>query len=109
MIKGSQTLTKIFPPSFQPEASRKGIGSIYTADRDACMAYRFYFYYQILRYRFDDAICDMEKEFFISGTTIIGRLTANDALLKDIQLNAPSRTQLRKRYPHLNWDVKTAL
>jgi len=104
MIRGAQTITSIFPPAFEPDASRKGKRNIYTLDRDACMAYRFYFYYHILRKRFDDAIADMEKEFFIAGTTIIRQLTENDSLLKDIKQNAPSRKQLSKRYPHFNWN-----
>lgn len=104
MIRGSQTLTAIFPKSIKPEAKNKGNKGIYTDERDACLAYRFYFYYHIARKRLDDAVADMEKEFFISSTTIIGRLTDNDLLLKDIAANAPTRSQLRKRYPHFNWN-----
>lgn len=104
MIKGSQTLTSIFPPAFSPDAKRKGKKSIFIQDRDACMAYRFYFYYQLKRYRLDDAIVDMEKEFFIAGTTIIRLLTENDSLLKDIKANSPTSKQLARRYPHFNWN-----
>ncbi|TZF81806.1 hypothetical protein FW774_17265 [Pedobacter sp. BS3] len=103
MIRGSQTLTAIFPAAFTPDSSRKGKKSVFTAERDTCLAYRFYYYYHIARKRFDDAIAIMEKEFFIAGTTIIARLTENDALLKDIKQNNPDRAALRKRYPHFNW------
>lgn len=104
MIRGSQTITAIFPKAIKADPNRKGNKGIYTAERDAALCYRFYFYYHILRKRFDDAVADMEKEFFISSTTIIGRLTENDALLKDIAGNSPSRNALRKRYPHFNWN-----
>ncbi len=76
---------------------------MFTMDRDVCLAYRFYFYYQVLRKRFDDALSDMEREFFISSATISARLTENDVLLKDIISNKPTRAALKKRYPHLNW------
>ncbi|WP_145859065.1 hypothetical protein [Pedobacter suwonensis] len=102
MIRGSQTLTSIFPPA--PEAKNKGKRNVYALDRDTCMSYRFYYYYHLERKRFDDAILDMEKEFFISGRTIADRLTENNELLKDIALNAPSRKQLKQRYPHFNWN-----
>jgi hypothetical protein len=104
MIRGSQTLTAIFPPAIKPDAKNKGNKGLYTVERDICLAYRFYYYYHIARKRFDDAIADMEKEFFISASTIVGRLTDNDVLLKDITANAPTRPQLRKRYPHFNWN-----
>ncbi|QNK63961.1 hypothetical protein H7F33_05570 [Pedobacter sp. PAMC26386] len=103
MIRGSQTLTSIFPPAFENKAT-KGKRNAYALDRDACMSYRFYYYYHLQRKRFDDAIADMEKEFFISGRTIADRLTENNDLLKDIAQNAPDRKQLRQRYPHFNWN-----
>lgn len=73
-------------------------------DRDVAICYRFYYHYQILRKRFDDIPLDLEKEFFISSSTIVKRLTENNSLLKDINQNAPTRAQLRQRYPHLNWN-----
>lgn len=103
MIRGSQTLTSIFPPAFQADATRKGKRNIYVTERNDCMAHRFYYYYHILKKRFDVAVADMEKEFFISGSTIINCLTEGDANLKEIVALSPDKTTLRKKYPHLNW------
>lgn len=82
---------------------RTGIKGVYTANRDMCLCYRFYYYYEISKLRFDIAIAHMENEFWISADTITARITANDSLLKDICNNAPSKASLRRRYPHLTW------
>nr|WP_067054094.1 hypothetical protein [Mucilaginibacter sp. L294] len=100
-IRGTQTLTAIFT---EPEPKLRKVNGSFLEDRDMAMCYRFYFYYHIIRQRLDDIPNIMEKEFYIGATTIFKRLTANDSLLKDINQNAPTRAQLRKRYPHLNWD-----
>lgn len=103
MIRGSQTLQSLFPPAFEPDASRKGKRNIYVQERNDCMAHRFYYYYHLLKKRFDVAVADMENEFFISGSTIIAALTENDAKLKEVIAASPDRNALRKAYPHLNW------
>ena len=68
------------------------------------MTYRFYYYYHIVKKRFDNAVADMEKEFFISATTIIARVTENNDLLKKIIAEAPERKHLRRMYPQFNWN-----
>ena len=103
MQRGSQTLTSIFSAD-NKTTSEKKVKGVQTAERDAALAYRFYYYYELKRTRFDDILPDLEREFFIASNTIVERLTVNDTLLKDIKLNAPTRTQLRKRYPHFNWN-----
>lgn len=104
MIRGAQTITSLFPPAFETDATRKGKRSVFASERDACMAYRFYFRYHILRERFDDSVANMEKEFFLSGRTIVDKITELQPLIKDIIGNNPDRKQLRNRYPHFNWN-----
>lgn len=96
MIRGSQTITKIFADEMPKVV--KG-----TFDRDACLCYRYYYYYEILQRRHDRAIEALEPEFFISQDTITKRLTACADLLKDIAVNKPTRNQLRRKYPHFVW------
>ena len=104
MIRGSQTVTSIFPTAIQTESARKGNKGVYTEDRDICLCYRYYYYYQLKRIRMDDAIVNLEREFFISSTTIMARLVEYADLLKDIVGNNPTRAKLRKKYPHFVWD-----
>lgn len=103
MIRGSQTITSIFPTAIKPE-SRKANKGIYTQDRDVCLCYRYYYHYEISRTRMDDAVATMENEFFISASTIMARLVDYADLLKDIVNNKPSKTELRKKYPQFVWN-----
>ncbi len=100
MIKGRQTLTKIFTSEIQ----RQGIQGNATQDRDICLCYRYYYYYEILQIRHDKTIENLEPEFFISQDTITKRLTACADLLKDLVYNKPTRSQLKRKYPHLVWN-----
>lgn len=103
MIRGSQTITSIFPTALKNQDSRKVSKGIYTQERDICLCYRYYYYYEISRIRIDDTIASMEKEFFVSAKTIMSRLLDYSDLLKDIVHNKPSKIELRKKYPQFVW------
>lgn len=103
MIRGSQIITKIFPNAVHTNSHKSNKG-VYTEERDICLCYRYYHYYQIQRLRMDDTIAILEKEFFISSSTIMIRLVDYADLLKDIVNNKPSKASLRKKYPHLVWN-----
>jgi len=102
MIRGSQTLTAIFINDNRD----KKVNGAFTNDRDVAMAYRFYYHYNIIRRRFDDIPDILEREFFISSTTVVKKLTEYNHLLKDIKANTPSRDELKQRYPHFNWSER---
>lgn len=98
--RGSHTVASIFRPAIQP-SKRKGV---YTRDRDICICYRYYYHYEINRIRMDDAVSLLEKEFFLSSSTIMTKLVDYADLLKDIVNNEPNRKELRDKYPHFSWN-----
>ena len=104
MIRGSQTITSIFPTAIQSDSARKSNKGVYTIERDMCLCYRYYYHYEINRIRMDDAVATMEAEFFISASTIMARLVDYADLLKDIVNNKPTKTDLRKKYPQFVWN-----
>lgn len=104
MIRGTQTISSIFNTPIKPEKSRKSQKGVYTEERDICLCYRYYYHYEIVRDRPDDVLLNMEKEFFISATTIMARLVDYAGLLKDIVNNKPTRSQLKKKYPQFVWN-----
>jgi hypothetical protein len=104
MIRGSQTVTSIFPNAIQTNIARKSIKGVYTEERDICLCYRYYYHYEIQRIRMDDAVAAMEKEFFISASTIMARLVDYADLLKDIVNNKPTKNTLRRKYPQFVWN-----
>lgn len=104
MIRGTQTVISLFPNAIKTASKKGGNKGIYTFDRDVCICYRYYFHYEVSRVRHDDVLTYLEKEFFISATTIMDRLTDNAGLLKDIVNNKPSRISLKRKYPHFSWN-----
>ena len=52
----------------------------------------------------DDAVATLEREFFISASTIMARLVDYADLLKDIVNNEPTKIDLRKKYPQFVWN-----
>lgn len=104
MIRGSQTISQIFPSAIKTESSRKGNKGIYTQERDTCMCYRYFYYHQIHKIRLDDAVVKMEKDFFIGASTIMSRLVECSNILKDIVDQNPTLNELRKQYPQFNWN-----
>ncbi|WP_336834063.1 hypothetical protein [Sphingobacterium siyangense] len=104
MIRGSQTIASIFPTAIDPQESKKLRKGVYTEDRDICLCYRYYYHFEIIRNRPDDVLASMEKEFFISASTIMARLVDCSDLLKDIVNNKPTRTMLKKKYPWFSWN-----
>lgn len=102
MIRGTQTVLSLFPNAIK--TNPKGNKGIYTFDRDVCICYRYYFHYEVARKRHDDVLAYLEKEFFISASTIMARLTDNADLLKDIVNNKPNTSSLKRKYPHFSWN-----
>ena len=52
----------------------------------------------------DDAAATMEKEFFVSASTIMTRLVDYADLLKSIVYNKPSKKELRGKYTQFVWN-----
>ncbi|SMO48244.1 hypothetical protein [Solitalea koreensis] len=102
-MRNQLALTSIFPAAFEPVVSNKGKRNMYAVKRDECMAYRFYYHYHLQRCRFDDAIANMEHEFWLSGSTITNYLTRNNARLKEIIAQKPGTSDLKKLYPSFSW------
>jgi hypothetical protein len=73
-------------------------------ERNMLLLYRFYFLIEINRMRYDDALKQLEKEFFIVEARIVVVLSDNDdQLRKIVKEEKPDRSGLEKVYPHINW------
>lgn len=104
MIRGRQTIETFFPSNINDEKTKNRKNGAFTAERNECLITRFYFYYHIQKRRFDTTLEVMEKEFFISMTTITNYISTNGDLLKELIAQDLTARDLRKKYPHLKWD-----
>lgn len=97
MIRGSQTVTKVFEKE-QPSQERN-----ITEVRDTCLCYRYYYYYELKGNRHDDIVRQLASEFFISQDTVSKRLYYSVDLIKTIVQDKPTLRQLSLKYNHLIW------
>ncbi|OJX37175.1 MAG: hypothetical protein BGO87_12750 [Flavobacteriia bacterium 40-80] len=67
------------------------------------MLHRYYFHAEINRYRYDDCIAHLEKEFYLTAPRIIVVLSASVDQLSQIVNEKPTLPELSKKFPHFNW------
>ncbi|WP_223225091.1 hypothetical protein [Sphingobacterium cavernae] len=95
---------KAFEPAVKSDSNRKSKKGAYTIERDECILYRYYYYCEIKQIRFDVALQSLESEFFITSTTIAAIITNLSNDLKKIVNEKPLKRELKKKYPHLDWN-----
>ena len=101
--RGQTTLfTNIFITD-TPNTDRKGQRNVLIDRRDEALAYRYYFHIEILRKRYDDALKDLENEFFITENVIVQRLTPYADYLRSMKVKNTKPIVMRKKYPWFNW------
>lgn len=72
--------------------------------RNNLLLHRYYFFIEIARMRFDDALKQLEREFFISEIRLIAIISSHSEKLKNIVASQPTKKALEKAYPHIKWD-----
>jgi hypothetical protein len=103
MIRGTQSVLSLFPTSIDTKTEQKGHRNVHIDRRDEVLTTRFYYYYQIRRMRYDDALVELETEFFITPNVILQRIGLKGDLMKQLVKNETKVTTLRKKYPFFNW------
>lgn len=103
-MRGQQTIyTGIFPQSVVIEPTRKGNRNVNIEQRDKALASRYFYHVHVLRKRYDDALADLEREFFITPASIVQRLQEMQEYLKELVSMKVSVTDLKKLYPFYTW------
>ena len=84
--------------------SEKHVKGCFTDDRDDALACRFFYWSNLLEKRYDVAIVNLSKEFYLSETVITQRLMKRQDFLKSLRMKDTTRRDLAKLYPHFNWN-----
>ncbi|MFB9862732.1 hypothetical protein [Rufibacter immobilis] len=106
-MRGHETLfTNLFPPSVSLEAPKQGQRNTQTDRRDDVLAHRYYYWVHLRRNRYDDALAELEKEFFLSAAVVVQRLDRRRELLRELVAWKPNPRQLGVKLPHFNWQVQ---
>ncbi len=106
MSRGKQLLYNNIVPQSIAEGGEKGQRNTGMDDRRDAMAYRYYFHATINRFRYDDCLRQLHREFFLQPNTIVGELLQRNDLISQLIISKTSVAELRQRYPFYNWIAK---
>jgi hypothetical protein len=101
MSRGKQILyNRLVPISVKP--AQKHRQKLVNRRNDA-LACRYYFHSNINRLRYDDCLNELSNEFYISTNSIVRCLMLRVDYIKQLSLKGITTAELRKMYPHYNW------
>ncbi len=104
-LKGKQILYNTIVSPSPTESGEVGKRKNIDDKRDA-MAHRYYFHAVINRLRYDDCLHNLSKEFFLQPNTIVKELQLRYDTITQLDNDAITTAELRKRYPFFNWVSK---
>lgn len=104
-IKGGQTLFKEIFHTTNTVVQRRGRSSDLDAERNECLVSSYYYHGLTSGFRYDLMLKVISKMFFISETTVYNLLKENSELLHKVRKDKPTKTDLKKRWPHLSWET----
>lgn len=103
-MRGQQSLFNSFVTRQEEKTVRKGRSADMIALRDECLLYRYYYYIKLQGKRYDVAIQELSKEFWVKESNIIYRMQCNTGRLEQImKQEQPAIKQLRLQYPWWTW------
>lgn len=103
-MRGQQSLFNNYIESPVKKTTRKGRSADMIALRDECLLHRYYYHIKLQGKRYDMAIQELSREFWIKSSNIIYRLQCNSKRLEQImKQEQPDLKQLRILYPWWAW------
>lgn len=74
----------------QLKKTNKGRSQKLIADRDRALIWRYYYYSEVKRLRYDDIISELSNDFFISEHTVLARLVYRGEEIQQLITKRPS-------------------
>jgi len=103
MKRGKQVLYNSIVPQSVTEAGEKGQRNTAMDDRRDAMAYRYYFHAIINRYRYDDCLIQLNKEFFLQPNSLVKELLHRNELISKLINSKTTTAELKHKYPYFSW------
>lgn len=104
-IRGGVTLFKDIFTQEAPEAQRRGRSTTFDNERNECLITRYYFFGLKTGLRYELLVRIISRQFWISQRTVQNILFANHDILVRLRKENPTKTDLEKKWPHLNWGL----
>lgn len=102
-MRGENALyNDIIPNSITP-VGQKSKRNAFIEERDDALAHRYYYYANLCRFRYDDCLVNLSKEFFLSHNVIIQRLGRRTDTIKRLVSENVGHLELRRLYGYFSW------
>jgi hypothetical protein len=103
-MRGEETLFKAHlgvEPALRTKRRGRSTDCLWARDRK--LVARYYYYTYLKRWKYEDTIRQLEKEFDLIERTVIMRLTALNDDIKTLFERQPKLQEFKMLYPFLVW------
>lgn len=105
-LKGGHSLfNDVFPIESNVNSSRPGPSEENFDDRNRCLLNQYVYFSKQTGIRYELMIRIIARNFWLSETRVYNILKQNHHLLVSIRNNMPVKTELKKKWPQLNWEL----
>ena len=104
-MRGCNTLFKDIVTIEPAEKQRRGRSLNFDKDRNDCLINAYYYFAANTGFRYELCIKIISKQFWLSEVTVGNILSLNHHLLVKVREAKPDRAELKKKWPHLNWEL----
>ncbi len=94
-MRGQRSLFGDYIPEKEKKTGR-GRDSELIAIRDKVLTYRYFYYNEVKRMRYDDALERLSEDFFIAEPTIISRLQKCNDMLTELFKERPTIEEIKE-------------
>jgi len=101
-MRGKNTFNSVFKAP-EDSGKTKGRNTRLLAQRNACIADRYYYYGQFTQKRYETVIKILSNEFFLSELTIPDIIDGNMEYLAELRKENPHITYFAKKWPSMRW------
>ncbi|HRO75774.1 MAG TPA: hypothetical protein PLP27_06480 [Crocinitomicaceae bacterium] len=106
-MRGQQSLfTELFTGQQTVSKQTKRPRNFYLPERNNALLHRYYFHAEINRYRYDDCLAMLEKEFYLTIPRIVVVLSEQATRLSEVVQQRPTISSMKKMFPHFNWSAR---
>lgn len=102
MATGLKVITQILSEPLT-RTKVKHVSGIFKEQRDYAVACRLYFHYKIKGLRYDVAVENLNKEFYLGETTLAQIIVRQRDVIEELKNLKADRKYLQSKLPHYNW------
>jgi hypothetical protein len=80
--------------------------NFFLPERNKALVYRYFYWAEIHRLRYEDCLQELENEFYITTTRIITVLSQSNDIISKVTQEQPTLNELQLLFPHFTWKAR---